>query len=572
LAGPRDGGWWDIDLRALHLADGAYEYEFVVERGSTHRVVADPYAEELTDRGAVRPVLHMHHGERVRPAFSWEGELSGTGLPNDNELAICELPMRRAQTGDRRASLDEALDRTMDRRLEETIAASQVNCIQMLPIQDSPDARNGGYGTRFFFAPDRSIGTPLLVRSFIKKCHQRGLRVIMDLVMNHARECPLRDLAFDWFFLRDGSEEPDSKGNPRPAWGGDILRYRTPRGGVFHARNLQYDVASFFITEYHVDGFRLDEFKGIDNYEFIQTFTERAHAVHHRLFGGSRPFLVIAEDSGRRAQVATRAGYRGKPVVDAIWDFNFRDEVRQLVSDSMPNGRGEPPRRDRVKRLLTAGRPDLFAEHEREHRFFPDMANRVTYCTSHDAPPDEDLRLLPYYTGRLRREGLPESFAQEMVRSTFALTLSAAGIPMFLAGEELGEARKQIRELIRMRTGNPALHRNEVEFFGFSSGTANAGFHPAFDAPDGDRLFAFCRTGGKPLGSAGQVVVVANCGRRDYCSVEIDWPWDGRLGLVEVGGNGSEIPVIEDCRARLSLRPYEVRVFVSQPACPDDGH
>jgi len=181
------------------------------------------------------------------------------------------------------------------------------------------------------------------LRGFIKRCHQRGIRVIMDLVMNHARECRWRELAFDWFFLRPGAEEPGPNGQARPNWGGDIFRYRTPAGGGFHARQLQYDVAHFVIAEYHVDGSRIDEFKGIDNYEFVREFTERAHAVYNRLFAGRQPFLVIAEDSGRRAHAAKSAGYRGRAVVDAIWDFDFRDEVRNLVSASLANGRSAPP-------------------------------------------------------------------------------------------------------------------------------------------------------------------------------------------------------------------------------------
>lgn len=561
LTGPRDGGWWDIDLRTLRLADGSYEYEFVVDRRGSRSPVPDPYAEELTNCGYVRAMLHIRDGGRVRPPFSWDGELPAAGLPGNNELVICELPMRCTERDDGCVTLDGG---NLD-HIDETVARLQVNCIQMLPIQDSPDTLNGGYGTRFFFAPDRGIGTPVALRRFIKRCHQRGIRVIMDLVMNHARECPLRDLAFDWFFLRDGSEEPNPEGNPRPNWGGDIFRYRTPRGGGFQARAFQYDVAGFFITEYHVDGFRVDEFKGIDNYEFIQTFTERAHAVHNRLYGGQRPFLVIAEDSWRRARVTTSTGYNGRPVVDAIWDFHFRDEVRRLVSDSIETGVGESSPQMRVRRLLSAGCADLFAHREREYRFFPDLANRVAYCTSHDVPAGEENRLMPYYLGWLAGACGRETAAQEMVRSTFALMLTTAAIPMFLAGEELGDrelcAGRRIQELIRLRATHSALHRNELEFFGFSPETEHAGFSPSFDAPEGERLFAYCRTGGRPIGGAGQVIVIANCSRRDYSSVDLAWPWGVRPELAEVGANGSELPSIACDRARLALRPYEARVF-----------
>ena len=100
LTGPRESGWWDIDLRTLHLADGAYAYEFVVHRGAGSFVVADPYAEELARLSGCRPILHIHNRERVRPPFSWDDELPASGsLPNNHELVICELPMRWAAPG-----------------------------------------------------------------------------------------------------------------------------------------------------------------------------------------------------------------------------------------------------------------------------------------------------------------------------------------------------------------------------------------------------------------------------------------------------------------------------------------
>jgi len=562
MAGPWEGAWWSIDLRELQLADGAYEYEFVISRGNTRQPVPDPYAEELSALGPIRAVLHIRDGERVRPTFSWDEELPASGrLPDNNELVIYERPMRLGPLNGLAPLHPVAIE-----HLDEAVARSHVNCIQMLPIQDSPDTLNGGYGTRFFFAPDRGIATPLALRAFIKRCHRRGIRVIMDLVMNHARDCPLRELAFDWFFLRDGKEEPDANGNPRPAWGGDIFRYRTERGGRFHARELQYEVARFFITEYHIDGFRLDEFKGIDNYEFIQTLTERAHNAHHRIFGGKRPFIVIAEDSARRAEVTNRHAYRGRRVADAIWDFDFRDEVRQVASNSIPAEPGDSARSDRVRRLLTVGRCELFGPHRRTSRLFGDMTNRVAYCTSHDIPAGEEQRLMPYYAGQA---GDREA-ATRMVHSTFALMLSAAGIPMFLAGEEADCGshapggiclEQRIRDLIRTRVTHQALHRNELEFFGFSVGTANAGFHPRFDAADGERLFAYCRTGGMPLGVSGQVIVVANCGPTDYPEVDLDWPWGCEPEILEVGGEGSDLPVVSGYRARLALPPFAVRMF-----------
>lgn len=133
------------------------------------------------------------------------------------------------------------------------------------------------------------MGQPIELKYFIKQCHRRGIRVIFDIVMNHARDCPLARLDFDSHFLRDKDTEEPGRGDD---YGSDMFRFRA-RGadGTYAAREFHYRVAEFLIREYHADGFRIDEFRGIDNWEFIQQFRDRAWSVHQELFP-DRPFLV----------------------------------------------------------------------------------------------------------------------------------------------------------------------------------------------------------------------------------------------------------------------------------------
>ena len=575
-------GWWECDVAALGLSDGAYEYEFVLARpGQPVKTVPDPYAEEITRFAGYRSVLRIQGGQRVRPAFSWVDELPPSGLPPNNRLVIYELPMRWVDAGEdglgRQVGLG-TFDKAIFERLASSIVPLGINCIELLPVQDSPDTLNWGYGTRFFFAPDLDMGEPFDLKLLVRECHRRGIRVVMDLVMNHAKKCPLADLAFDSFFLRDGAEERDSNGDPRPGWGGDIFRYRHPSGRPQPARDFHLGVAEFLIREFHVDGFRLDEFKGIDNYEFVQDFTDAAHRIHQQAFPG-RPFIVIAEDSWRRAPITTARGYRGRRVVDSMWDFDFRDTVRRLVSDTLHTAWGQPSRSELARALLTTGK-------------FEDMAQHVTYSTSHDVEADHEQRLYSYFmeslAARAPRADDLSLVALDLVHSTLALTLTAAGIPMFLAGEEFADAHDtdrrnwrhkmsdpvdwwregeagrrelldRVRDLVWLRTAHPALHRNEVEFFGF--GGRSLGFHPTFDENGGERLFAYCRSAGQPAGAGGQVIVVVNGGGQDYPLVWVDWPWGYRTTLRERGGIQQPMPFVDGGRARLGLRPFQVRVF-----------
>jgi 1,4-alpha-glucan branching enzyme len=78
-------------------------------------------------------------------------------------------------------------------------------------------------------------------------------------------------------------------------------------------------MAEFWVSEYHVDGFRIDDFADINNWDFVQEFHDRATVQSQALFP-NKPFLVVAEDSNRRfvttADDSSNPG--GRKVVDAI--------------------------------------------------------------------------------------------------------------------------------------------------------------------------------------------------------------------------------------------------------------
>ena len=59
---PAFPGWWEIDIDSLGLADGDYEYEFVLSDGT---IVADPYADKITRFGGYRGLFTISGGKRI---------------------------------------------------------------------------------------------------------------------------------------------------------------------------------------------------------------------------------------------------------------------------------------------------------------------------------------------------------------------------------------------------------------------------------------------------------------------------------------------------------------------------
>ena len=81
-----------------------------------------------------------------------------------------------------------------------------VDCIWLLPMYASP-LRDGGYDIADYNAIHPDYGTVEDFRAFVEAAHQRGMRVIADLVMNHT------SLDHPWF-----QEARSSKDSPKRDW------------------------------------------------------------------------------------------------------------------------------------------------------------------------------------------------------------------------------------------------------------------------------------------------------------------------------------------------------------------
>jgi maltose alpha-D-glucosyltransferase/alpha-amylase len=81
-----------------------------------------------------------------------------------------------------------------------------VDCIWLLPFNDSP-LRDGGYDISDYYAVLPDYGTVDDVRELVAKAHERGMRVIMDLVINHTSD------QHEWF-----QKARQSRDNPYRDW------------------------------------------------------------------------------------------------------------------------------------------------------------------------------------------------------------------------------------------------------------------------------------------------------------------------------------------------------------------
>jgi maltose alpha-D-glucosyltransferase / alpha-amylase len=95
-----------------------------------------------------------------------------------------------------------------------------VDCIWLLPFYRSP-LRDGGYDIADFFTIQPDYGTVDDVRDFIEAAHQRGMRVIADLVMNHTSS------DHPWF--QESRSSPDSPKRDWYVWSDTYQKYEEAR-------------------------------------------------------------------------------------------------------------------------------------------------------------------------------------------------------------------------------------------------------------------------------------------------------------------------------------------------------
>lgn len=181
--------------------------------------------------------------QTAKTAFNWSQETLNFRRPDKNNLIIYELWTYDYTPKRCFAGLMDRLD---------YIQNLGVNALELMPVCEFDGNYNWGYSPNHYFAVDKAYGTPEELKTLVDECHKRGIAVILDMVFNHATGLnPMNklypygaDLAQNpWFNVT----APHSD-NVYEDWNHDF----GPTRQMF-VRALNY-----WLTEYKVDGFRMD--------------------------------------------------------------------------------------------------------------------------------------------------------------------------------------------------------------------------------------------------------------------------------------------------------------------------
>jgi glycosidase len=135
-----------------------------------------------------------------------------------------------------------------------------INAIEFMPVMEFEGNDSWGYNPSFHMALDKYYGTPDAFKSLIDKAHSMGIAIILDIVLNHAYGSnPMVRLYWDSQNNRPAANNPwfnVTSPNTSYSYGYDF-NHESPQTQYYVDR-----VTSYWIKEFHIDGYRFDFAKG----------------------------------------------------------------------------------------------------------------------------------------------------------------------------------------------------------------------------------------------------------------------------------------------------------------------
>ena len=256
--------------------------------------------------------------------------------------------------------------------------------------EDVPyNAAYHGYWASDFTKLNPTMGTTEEFKTMISEAHKRGMRIMVDIVVNHAgygTESTFADM------LRDKSvSEGDIK-----SWQSGLPDFATENADV-RAKLVEWQTS--WMKDYGVDYFRVDTVKHVDSTTWA--------ALKNSTTKVNSSFKMIGEYFG--AGYASNGSSLGTGQMDADLDFDFNDQATSFVSGNISS----------VEKFLSARNSALNNAY---------MTGQ--FLSSHD----EDGFKASLMNGKQYTED--EATSAALVAATLQLT--AKGIPVIYYGEEVG--------------------------------------------------------------------------------------------------------------------------------------
>jgi alpha-amylase len=326
----------------------------------------------------------------------------------------------------------------------ETTSDLGISGIWLMPIHPSPSYH--GYDVADYLEINPDYGTMDDFKEFLAEAQNRGIRVIIDLVINHTSiEHPwfvasaAGDPAFrDWYVW--SNERLAYKG----PWGQDVwyqagdayyyavfwsgmpdLNYRNP-----DVTNEIKKIAEFWLKDVGVDGFRVDGAKHLIEDGPVQENTDATHAWFKEFHRSNQ---AVAPDSLTVGEIWDSTDKASRYVNDGEMDLVFNFPLAEDFLSGVVFGDA-----NRIANSIT--------QQERAY----DPGQYATFLSNHDT-----ARPMTRFFGEVPK-----------AKAAASLLLTSPGVPFIYYGEEIGMAGDKPDPLLRT-----PMHWTGGENAGFTTGT-----------------------------------------------------------------------------------------------------
>jgi 1,4-alpha-glucan branching enzyme len=243
-----------------------YAFQYIIDE---ELLIAAPYADKILDQAndpyiteSVYPGLKDYPQgkttgivsvfETGQEAYEWQH--NDFAVPQITDLVIYEMLVRDFTDAHTYAMVADTLD---------YLKELGINVLELMPVNEFEGNSSWGYNPSFYFAPDKYYGPKEELKRLIDACHARDIAVVLDIVLNHSYyQSPLVQMYFSgnkpsadnpWYNVDHNFANQDAH------WGYDFDHSSE------YTRNFVDSVNAYWMSEYHMDGFRFDFTKGFSN-------------------------------------------------------------------------------------------------------------------------------------------------------------------------------------------------------------------------------------------------------------------------------------------------------------------
>mgnify|MGYP001806378440 CR=1 FL=1 len=254
-----DGQTYWLEIKNL-TPQKEYAFQYLVDGVIA---VGDPYAEKILDR----------NNDKFIPATTYPNLLPFPQKAQGNIVSVLQTNQApyvwKVNNFKRPANEDLVIYELLVRdfvgsRWYKTVADSLpylkkmgINALELMPIMEFAGNDSWGYNPIFHVSPDKAYGTPNDLKTLIDKCHENGIAVILDMVLNQA------DYDFPYVKMYWDGTQPAANNpmfNPQATHPFSVFFDFNHEAAA--TKDYVQRVNEFWLKEYRFDGFRFDLSKG----------------------------------------------------------------------------------------------------------------------------------------------------------------------------------------------------------------------------------------------------------------------------------------------------------------------